>query len=125
MAKLTWRVSYETFKFDTPDGELHKDQYAKYGDVYLIRNHPENNNQPTIIDPREDLDWQTKIAGLTEVNILENEKMYFEEFLLPNNRIFRQNITKNKFIKTFTKIPEKEISNAEIANIVKDDSKWR
>lgn len=122
-----WRCSYETYKYDTPDGELHKGQYAFTGTVYLIRNHPENNNQPILIDPREDLDWQTKIAGLTEVSIIPDEHNYYDEFILPNSRIYRVPSTKNKHDKLKDKdqkIAGKNLSNAEIADIKKDDDKW-
>lgn len=125
--KLAWRVSYETVKYDTPDGELHKGQYATDGQVYFVRNHPENNYQPEVIDPREDIKWQEKIAGKTQVGILP-EKMYFDEFLLPDNRVYRLPSTAKKYFDVATKkvaIPTKEVTQAEITEITKDDSKWQ
>lgn len=127
MPTCKWRCSYETYKYDTPDGELHKDQYAFTGTVYLIRSHPENNNQPTTLDPREDIDWEKKIAGLTEVSILPDQHTYYDEFILPDDRIYRVLATKTKYDKLKTKsqkIANKSLTNAEIVDIKKDDDKW-
>lgn len=122
--KLQWRMSYETLKYDTPDGELHKGQFAKHGSVYLVRNHPENNNQTVVIDPRDDPDYLVKLQGLVEVGIVEGEHMYFEEFLLPSNRIVRLPIARSKYLLAKDKIPMKDLTAKQIADIVKDDDKW-
>lgn len=128
MPKFLRKVSYETVKYDTPDGELHKGQYATDGLIYFVRNHPENNFQPDIIDPREDKDWQVKIQGLTKVDILPGEEMYFDEFTLPNGRVYRVKSTREKYYdqtRAGGKIPEVSLTAIQITNISKDDHLWQ
>jgi hypothetical protein len=58
-------------RFNTPDGELDKGQYAVFIDGFLVREHPKNNRQPMF---KETLDT----AGLTEVTFVEEGAWYHE-----------------------------------------------
>lgn len=125
--KLQWLRSYETIKFDTPDGDINIGQYAKYkNNCYIVRTFQKNNGQFVILDPKEDSEAHNKVKGLTEIHILQNEKMYYDEYLLPNNRILRvpsKQIEYNSLKRN--KKPEKDLSKKEIDDIAKEDEKWQ
>jgi hypothetical protein len=91
---------YETLKFNTSDGDLHKGQYAiDANGNYLIRKHPENNYQWTVLDPYEVSDIPQQIQGLTEVQVIPNEHCYYYEYKLGDGsgRIVRFQITGKKY----------------------------
>lgn len=133
MAKhdLRWIVSYETLKFDTVDGDLHKDQYAFYEGKYYIRNYPENNAQFSVYIPSDpdqsSIDFAQLIAGKTEVHVIEGEHMYYDEFSLPDGRKYREASTKIKYNNLEKKNAGprlKKVTDAEIVQVKKDDNLW-
>ena len=118
---LTWICSYETYKFNTADGDLGKGQYAKKGNRFIVRRHPKNNyNTISVKQLNPQLD-------IEEVTIIENEHMYYDEFELPDKRILR--IPSNKINyqalagKNAGKLI-KDINQSEVKNIVKNDKDW-
>lgn len=130
MPKLRHRVSYRTLKFDTPDGDLHDGQYAFYEDCYYVRLHPENNNQWVVLNEvlTPDIDIPATIAGLTEVHVLDGEHMYYDEFFLPNGRIFRRVLTKEDY--EALALPDAPISSAiltmkDISDVQIKDVLWQ
>lgn len=130
MTDLKWVHSYETVKFDTEDGDLHKGQFAKYNGGHLIRVHPENNNQFVLAEKYyegKDINIQDILSGLTEVSILAEENMYYDEFLLPNGRKFREKSTKQKYKDLSKPNAEKrtrKVTDSEINDIQKEDNQW-
>lgn len=119
---LKWRLSYETIKFNTPDGDLSKGQYAvapKGG--FYVRRHPQNNYQflrAEKLDPTLDIE---------EVQIVEGESMFYDEFELPNKRILRFPSTQNDYRALAVKNASgrnKDVTSQEIQEITKDDDKW-
>jgi len=72
--KNKWLGSYETLKFDTADGDLDFGQYAVVEGGNLVRTRPKDEAQ---FDFVEELDTE----GLEEVNIIEGEHCYYDEFL--------------------------------------------
>lgn len=121
MPKLKWRVSYETLKFNTPDGDLDRNQFCRFKNGHLIRTKPKNNAQ---------FDWVETLntTGMQEVFVAEERGAYYDEFALPSGRIFRISSTKQKYWDV-AKIPnhpqpEKEVTEAEIQEIIKDDHLW-
>ena len=130
---LKWLCSYETLKFDTPDGELHADEYAIHEGRHLIRIHPENNEQFTIIEDYNLehtplIDVQTATAGKQLVSVLPGQHMYYDEFALPDGRIFRTKSSKSEYESLAGKNAgkrEKVVTDKEIKDIKKDDDLWR
>lgn len=130
MPSLKWLGSYETIKFDTADGELHKGQYARDGDNIYIRNKPENNAQFSLFDYDNLLTVEERareLSTMTEVHILPNEHLYFDEYALPDGRVYREKSDEKSYKDLALKDAKpktKNITNAEIAKIKKDDGKW-
>ena len=134
---LKWRRSYQTIKFDTPDGDLDKDQFAvnpKGGTFvknsgievnvprWFIRNAPKNNSNFATTDDPKDID------GKTEVGIISFDGAFYDEFVLPDERVYRipttnQKYTEVSFVKD-TPQPSKIVDDTEILEIIKDDSLW-
>lgn len=126
-------IQYETLKFDTLDGDLHKGQYAidELG-ILHVRMHPENNLQWRVFDPADGHDLTKLSAGLTKVNIIPNEHCYYYEYVLKDGseRIVRFPISKEEYEdgkkKDAVSIDDKEPkpTKSEIDKIKKDDDKW-
>jgi len=72
--KNKWLGSYETLKFNTADGDLDFGQYAVVEGGNLVRTRSKDEAQ---FDFVEELDT----TGLEEVNIIEGEHCYYDEFL--------------------------------------------
>ena len=72
--KNKWLGSYETLKFDTLDGDLDFNQYVVQDNGYYVRTKPKDEAQFEFV---ETLDT----TGMEEVNIVEGEKCYYDEFL--------------------------------------------
>lgn len=122
---------YETLKFNTADGDLHKGQYAVYNGQYLIRMHPENNFQWSVIDPFENPNYKDLIVGLTEVDIIPNEHCYYYEYVLKDGseRIVRFPMTKEEYfgqgkLDADVRKLEPNPTKKEADDIKKEDSKW-
>lgn len=121
--KLRWIGSYETIKFDTPDGDLDLGQYAvspKGG--FFVRRHPKNNFQFINVEKlNEKIDTQ-------EVHILPGEFMYYDEFELPSKRTLRLPSSQTEYKGLAVKnAPErqKDLSLADIEKEQADDHKWQ
>lgn len=118
--KLTWRGSYETIKFNTLDGDLGEGQYARHPRVgYYVRRHPKNNFQFLRIEElNPDIDKvEVQISGLA----------YYDEFMLPDNRIYRVPITEKKYRDYAVKGAEPasiDLKESDMTAIKKDDAKW-
>jgi hypothetical protein len=130
---LKWLCSYETIKFDTVDGDLHKGQYAydKEKNIYYIRTTPENNSQFSIFYPVDDSGKPTgieeKIKSLIEVKIKDKEHMYYDEFVLPDGRLYRIPSAETSYkdlAKPAAPPKEKAVTSADITEIKKDDYLW-
>lgn len=132
MPSLKWLHSYETIKFNTSDGDLHKGQYGVSGDKIYIRDTPENNSNFKHLDPDGLMTKEEKdafLAGLERVDVIPGEYQYFNEFALPNGRRLRIRSTQKKY-KDLGKVgalprAERVVSAADIVEIVKDDDKWQ
>lgn len=131
MAKLKWIHSYETVKFNTPDGDMHKNQYAVIGETIFVRKHPENNNQFVALDPDNlmtNTELEALLATMEEILVVPGEKMYYDEFELPDGRKYRVSSSKKDYedlAKPNAKAKEKTVTNAEIIEIKKEDDKWQ
>lgn len=130
MKKLKWLCSYETIKFDTPDGDIHKGQYAVWEGRHIMRLHPENNHQFTILEAQDDqeFDIPKMIDGLEEIHVLEGEKMYYDEFELPEGRKLRMPSTQRKYRDLAVKNAPprtKTATTQEITEFKKDDHLWQ
>lgn len=124
---------YETLKFNTIDGDLHKGQYAiDANGNYLVRKHPENNYQWIILDPYEVSNIPQQIQGLTQVQIIPNEHCYYYEYKLDDgsDRIVRFQITGKKY-KDYEKSGASVLSakpkptKKQIDDIKKEDDLWQ
>ena len=130
MPKLKWRGSYETLKFNTVDGDLHKDQYAietsfltlpdgtqESIDTIYVRKHPENNTQFVVLDPdnlTSPSEKQALLSTMTKVEIVPGERAYYDEFVLPSGRIYRVASAKKDYkdlAKVGAKAKEKTLTN--------------
>lgn len=124
---------YETYKFNTPDGDLHKNQYAiDENGNYLVRKHPENNFQWTVLDPYEVKNIDEQTAGMTKVEILPNEHCYYYEYALEDgsDRIVRFPITEKKYKDHGEKNSDvlkakPNPTKTQIAKIKKEDILWQ
>lgn len=130
MKKLKWLCSYETIKFDTPDGDIHRGQYAVWEGRHIMRLHPENNQQFTILEKIEDveIDIPKMIEGLEEVHVLDGEKMYYDEFELPDGRKYREASTQKKYRDLAVKTSEPRKKDATLSQITKfkeNDHLWQ
>lgn len=120
--KLKWLCGYETLKFDTPDGDLDKNQYAiNPNGGYFIRRHPKNNFNFVSVEKLDAI-------GMKRVKILE-EKAYYNEFELPDKRTLRIPTTGEEYwkvgkVKDYPQ-PQKEVTDTEIKEITKDDKLWQ
>lgn len=129
--ELRWLYSYETVKFDTPDGDLHKGQYAEFKGNYFIRDHPENNAQPTIYRTEDDrgnkIDLKDIIKGLEKIEILKDEHMYYDVFELPDGRLYRAQSPKSSYdslkVKNSPKVV-KSVTEKDILKIKEKDHEW-
>lgn len=104
--KLTWHSSYATIKFNTSDGDLHKNQYAVSTSSVLnrdgtttviekvyIRLAPENNTNFVVMDLDKKMtanEKALKLSTMEQVQIIPNESMYYDEFVMPDGRIYRE-----------------------------------
>ncbi len=71
-----WLCSYETIRFDTADGDLGLDEYARDPEGgYYIRTRPPTEAQFEHVDEEYDL------GARKEVRILEGTHAYYDEFL--------------------------------------------
>lgn len=130
MAKLKWICSYETIKFDTPDGDIHRGQYAVWEGRHIMRLYPENNHQFTILEAQDDqeFDIPKMIDGLEEIQVLEGEKMYYDEFELPEGRKLRMPSTQRKYRDLAIKTSEPRKKDATLSQITKfkeNDHLWQ
>lgn len=122
--RLKWLSSYETLKFDTIDGDLDINQFARVKGGFYIRTTPKNNSQFTFTTDVE------LIQGKQEVGILEGENCYYHQFELPDGRLFRELCTRSDYLSLGTTSttsiqPIKEVTDREIIDITKDDILWR
>lgn len=126
--KLTWLTSYETLKFDTPDGDLHLDEYAVKGDKVYIRKVPENQGQFFLLGSDDKpFDLATEIAGKTQVNILDGQSAYYDEFRMwdrttlrvPSKKVQYKNLEKKDSLKPIKDITEQEHSAIKVARVEK------
>lgn len=133
---LQWVCSYETLKFNTSDGDLHKDQYAVEGEDIYIRKHPENNENFFCIAHADNKDGvpltpeevQAELVGKVEVQIIPNEHQYFDKFKLPDGRFYRIKTTEKDYkdlAKAGAKAKEKKVTDQEIIDIEKEDNLWQ
>lgn len=130
--KLKWLVSYETLKFDTSDGDLGKNQFARWKGQTYVRQHPKNNHQFIIFGISNTNETETETldtTGMEEVQVIDERGAYYDEFRLPDGRTLRVPSTKKKYWDT-AKIanhpqPSKEVSTEEINEITKDDGLWQ
>lgn len=131
MPALTWFCSYETFKFDTVDGDLHKGQYARDGEAIYIRNGAENKSTIQQFDADNKLTEQERadfLSTMTEVQIIPDEKMYYDIFILPNGRQFRIPSSAQLYTalgRGGAKALTKSLTNKQIADAIKEDLKWQ
>lgn len=130
MAKLKWLCSYETIKFDTPDGDIHKGQYAIYEGRHIMRLHPENNHQFVILEAQDDQDYDIPkmIEGLEEVQVIVGEKMYYDEFQLPDGRKYREASTQGKYRDLGLRHAgprQKTVTKLQIDKIKEGDDQWQ
>jgi len=129
MPDLTHRVSYETLKFDTLDGDLDALQYAEDDEKYYLRLHPKNNYQFSVFYKEEQEDGTpafdvTRLLGLVKVDILP-EKAYYSEFFTPQGRIYREQITAQdyqQYSHDFWR--PKTVTDLELELITADDALW-
>lgn len=133
MTLLKRPFCYETLRFDTTDGDLHKGQYAiDENGNYLIRKHPENNYQWIVLDPYEVSDIPQQIQGLTRVRVIPNEHCYYYEYYLTDgsDRVVRFPIASKKY-KDYGKEKanvlgdEPKPNKKQINDIKKKDSLWQ
>lgn len=123
MPKLKWLGSYETLKFNTPNGDLGKGQYAIYQGRHYVR-YPQDSPRWTILEALDNhtLNIPKIIAGLEQVLVVEDEKMYYDEFELPSKKTIRIPINKQEYLDLAKKDVgqrEKNLSNAEIIELEK------
>ena len=124
--KLKWLSSYETIKFDSLDGDLGKDEYAKHplrSDTWFVRKHPKNNFQFLVTKDSAD------ILGKMEIQIADPRGSYYDEFELPDKRTLRIPSTRKEYWDRGelpdAPQPVKEVDDLEIAEIIKDDDLWQ
>lgn len=129
--KLKWLRSIETLKFDTPDGDLHKNQFAIYKGCHFVRIKSEVETQFECLEARDDaatLDIPGIIAGMTQVNVLDNEKMYYDIFELPDGTQYRvpsNKIAYDDLAKVNAGPKQKDITDVDIQNIKSEKQKWQ
>jgi hypothetical protein len=126
--RLEWKCSYETVLFDTVDGDLGENDYADIpaqhpteGRVWYVRKHPKNNHNFVRTNVRAD------IQGKTKVNILDTSGAYYDEFIMPDNRILRQPSNRTVYRALGTRNypqPVKEITEQEALQITSEDALW-
>ena len=120
--KLKWVCSYETLKFDTPDGDIDSGQFCRYRGKFLVRLHPKNNRQWSRV---AELDT----SGMKEIFLVEGENMYYDVFSLPDGRLLRLASRKEEYnslrsVKNYPQ-PTKEVTDSEISFFTKDDHLWQ
>jgi len=118
---LTWRCSYETLLFNTPDGDIDRNEYAVVDGAFLVRRHPKNNAHVVRVE-------QLNTTGMTEVSVVPLQRAYYAEFVLPSGRRYRERITRQQYFDATTRTPtnpRKDVTAAEIADIVRDDASWQ
>ncbi len=111
--KLKWRSSYETYVYDTPDGDLDFGQYADDGEDYIVRKEPKDRWNTRRVDKSE-LD----LTGLQKVNIISNQVACYSSFYLPDGTIIRVRdaddlLEKQRTIKDYAQ-PTKEVTEGEL-----------
>ena len=121
MQSLTWFRSYETIKFNTPDGDIDVGQYAVSESGRFIFRREQKNNGNTRNEKQK-----YSIIDLTEVSFDPTERTYYHEFLLPDGRIYREKTTKESYmvINNNNKNPVKEMTDQDIKKIKDDDKLW-
>lgn len=116
--QLKWRCSYETFLYDTPDGDLDLGQYAEHpnGEDYCIRT-DDKGRWNTRKVPRDTFNTM----GMTKVNIIPDTKAVYDEFLTPAGKIVRVRSDRQKYLDRRDgknkEIPAMEKTDAEIASL--------
>ena len=124
MANLKWIGSYETYKFNTSDGDLSLGKYAKVpSGGFYVRRHPKNNYQFLHIkelNPSIDIE---------EVQIVQGEMMFYDKFVIPSdNRLLRVPSTGKKYRDLAKKNPinpTKSLTDQEINEIKKEDDIYK
>ncbi len=87
--QLKWIKSYETVGFDTPDGDLGEDEYAEdpeFPGTFAVRSVSKTGGmfERVGLPVGRDVD----LTGKRKVSIIG--KAYYDEFLLPDGRVFRR-----------------------------------
>lgn len=121
MTKSVWYRSYETCKFNTPDGDIDVGQYAVSESGRFIIRREQKNNGNTLNEKQKNA-----VLDLQEVTFSPIERKYFHEFLMADGRIYRIETAKDEYynIAKNNIIPQKELTDVEMSKIKQDDLLW-